>query len=705
VRGAAFAVLTALLTPLTPAVFALGVQLMVQGRPPFANLLALKPTLLAGVFALPVAVYGVLGFFTWRTARRLPVGYPGRARLLTLGGSAGIYGALAVGLHLVAPGLLAPMPKLLVVSVNDAWMTFGEAQRYALGITGVAAVFAANTAFWSAISSWWLVPEKARSRFFLLFDVLLVLTVAYLWGAYLFLEYPAVMKSFRFFKLPDTTGVDALRIGLTFLLGVRVGVRALPYALNVIERLDFRALVAARHLRAKKSGFLAAISFLSILAVSVSSCALTTTLSVMGGFRQDLKKKILGSNAHIVVDRPDGRIDGYDALTELARKVEGVRGVSPYVSGEVMISSASNLAGAVLRGIDVSRIGQVSELPSNMRMGSLDYLAHPEKLARLPTTQLGMGIGTPKVQKLDDDLDVKKAPTGGQLSTQIDRLLDAAHDEIEDKAAAATTASSTLPGIVVGQELARSLRLYLGDEVNVVTPLGELGPTGPMPKSRPFRVAGIFYSGMYEYDMKFAYVTLASAQKFLGTGDRASGIEITVREPDRAQDVAAQIAQKLGGNLRVRPWQELNKNLFGALALEKLAMFIALGIAILVASFCIVGTLTLMVQEKGREVAVLKALGAADRAIVGIFVLEGMLIGVFGSLLGLALGYVVCFAAERFGVALNPEVYYIDRLPVHIDPFEFVSVGLAAVVVCLFVTIYPAKLASRLRPVDALRYE
>jgi lipoprotein-releasing system permease protein len=308
------------------------------------------------------------------------------------------------------------------------------------------------------------------------------------------------------------------------------------------------------------------------------------------------------------------------------------------------------------------------------------------------------------VQKLDEADVGRPPPNTKRLSEELERLLNDEEDA-EEKAPPATL-GPTLPGIVVGQELARSLRLYLGDEVNVVTPLGELGPTGPMPKSRPFRVAGIFYSGMYEYDMKFAYVTLASAQKFLGTGDRASGIEITVREPDRAQEVATLVGQKLGAQkLRVRPWQELNKNLFGALALEKLAMFIALGIAILVASFCIVGTLTLMVQEKGREVAVLKALGAGDRAIVGIFVLEGTLIGVFGSMLGLALGYVVCFAAERFGVRLNPEVYYIDRLPVHIDPFEFISVGLAAVAVCLFVTIYPAKLASRLRPVDALRYE
>jgi lipoprotein-releasing system permease protein len=211
---------------------------------------------------------------------------------------------------------------------------------------------------------------------------------------------------------------------------------------------------------------------------------------------------------------------------------------------------------------------------------------------------------------------------------------------------------------------------------------------------------------MYEYDMKFAYVTLEAAQKFLGAQNAISGIEVTVREPERAHETAAQIADVLQQpKLRVRGWQELNKNLFGALALEKLAMFIALGIAILVASFCIVGTLTLMVQEKGREVAVLKAMGAGDRAIVSVFVLEGTLIGVFGSLLGLALGYVMCFAMEHFGVRLNPEVYYIDRLPVHTDASEFLAVGLAAILVCLIVTIYPAQLASRLRPVDALRYE
>jgi lipoprotein-releasing system permease protein len=263
-----------------------------------------------------------------------------------------------------------------------------------------------------------------------------------------------------------------------------------------------------------------------------------------------------------------------------------------------------------------------------------------------------------------------------------------------------------LPGIVVGKELARALRLYVGDEVNVVAPLGTLGPTGPMPKARPFRVAGIFYSGMPEYDMKFTYVALETGQKFLNLGDQISGIDVRVSDLERAPEAASAIRGEIKRkDLRVRDWQELNSRLFGALALEKLAMFVTLGIAVVVASFCIAGTLTLMVQEKGREVAILKAMGTSDRAVIGVFVIEGGLIGLLGAALGLFFGFMLCFAAEHFGIRMNPDVYYMDRLPVHMDATEFALTGVAAVLLCLAITIYPALLASRLRPVDALRYE
>jgi lipoprotein-releasing system permease protein len=266
--------------------------------------------------------------------------------------------------------------------------------------------------------------------------------------------------------------------------------------------------------------------------------------------------------------------------------------------------------------------------------------------------------------------------------------------------------AQVLPGLIVGQELARTLRLHVGDEVNVVSPLGGgLGPGGHLPRTRPFRVAGIFYSGMYEFDMKMAYTTLEAGQSFLSAGDGITGIEIKVEDTDRAEIVAEGVERVIGrGELRVRAWQEVNKNLFGALQLEKLAMFITLGIAILVASFCIIASLILMVQEKGKEVGILKAMGATSEQIVAVFMIQGLMIGFVGSLSGLGLGYVLCFAMEHFGVHLNPEVYYIDKLPVHIDPMEFLMTGVATVIVCLLATIYPAILGSRLRPVDAMRY-
>jgi lipoprotein-releasing system permease protein len=642
--------------------------------------------------------------------QRMPQGMPGRLRTGVLGYA---FVGLGLGASTLTALLLKAAPQLPMgtpLGLEDALLMFPRPLQIALVAAALIGATGAFAGLIALVGLWFLLSQKLRTVLFAIVDILLL--GGTVWLA---LKYDFKPKS----TLPSELLGSSLLLLVTFLFSVRMGARLLPYTLDAIEGVDFRSLVAARHLRAKKSGFLAAISFLSILAVSVSSCALTTTLSVMGGFRQDLKSKILGNNAHIVVDAPNAKFGQYAPLLDTTRAVPDVKGVSPYVTGEVMISSASNLAGAVLRGIDVEKIGEVSDLPKNIKEGSLEYLAHPEKLLRLPAGGFGVGPGLPKVIRANTESETDRGKAA-RLTKELRELLgpDAGFDALDDELArddadteparepSLANSASSLPGIVVGRELARSLRLYLGDEVNVVTPLGDLGPSGPMPKSRAFRVAGIFYSGMFEYDMKSAYVTLEAAQKFLGAPNVISGIEVTVNEPERAKETAGRITSALARpDLRVRGWEELNKNLFGALALEKLAMFIALGIAILVASFCIVGTLTLMVQEKGREVAVLKAMGAGDRTIVSIFVLEGTLIGVFGSLLGLALGYVMCFAMEHFGVRLNPEVYYIDRLPVHTDTSEFLAVGIAAVLVCLIVTIYPAQLASRLRPVDALRYE
>jgi lipoprotein-releasing system permease protein len=518
-------------------------------------------------------------------------------------------------------------------------------------------------------SCWFLVPAERRRRFW--------------WGldAAVLLAFVAVTVRF---PLSPEEGDDGslvgavVRVSVTTLFSIRLALRSVGPLLSAFERIGFRSMVAARHLRAKKTGFLAASGTLSILAVAVSSCMLISVLSVMGGFRADLKKKILGSHAHIVIDRAFQELDDWEPILEQTRKTEGVVGATPFLQVEVMVSSLSNRAGAILRGIDPKTASDVTDLARNLTHGKLEFLEHPERI-------LDSSISTPQKGALDAMLEEAERAAAKGLP-----------DEAEEE---------QLPGLIVGQELARALRLVVGDRVTVVSPRGDLGPTGPIPKTRPFRIAGIFYSGMYEYDMKYAYIDLGVAQQFLRSQGRISGIEVKVRDIERAPAVAAKLASTIGRQLRVRDWKAMNQQLFGALALEKLAMFITLGIAILIAGFSVFGTLTLLVQEKRREVGILKAMGTSARGVIRIFVIEGLLIGAAGGLMGLGLGFVLTFAAEHFGIRMNPEVYYIDKLPVHLDPTEFALVGASTVVVCLAATLFPAYQASRVRPVDALRYD
>jgi lipoprotein-releasing system permease protein len=623
----------------------------------------------------------------------------------------------------------------------------------------------------SVVAAFWLIPDRVRAGFWLVVDGLATLLfVGALWTL------PFVPED----DDEDVT-LPAVALGITTLFVSRALFRLIPRLLDSLERSGFEVQVAARMLRAKKSGFLTAIGLLSILAVSFSSCTLATTLSVMGGFRADLQQKILGNHAHVVVDRAYGTFEGWADALEAVRAAPSVSGASPYVAGEVMLTSAIEApGGAELRGIDPATIGDATDLPRNMRFGRLEYLVHPERMLDLPPAAMSGSLLAPPVPAAEPTPDPgapvapaepgsvmalaerpmrdEQAPSSG-LVGEIDRVLEGLPEsdarprpagappsderqrelqrEIEEilglgpegldpgglaDAGAPSDAlpldthelrepsrpepmRDVLPGLVVGQELARSLRLHVGDEVTVVSPNGDLGPTGPVPRTRAFRIAGIFYTGMFEYDMQMAYTDLETAQAFLRAGEGVTGIEARVHDWSRADEAADEVRRAVGReDLRVRSWREVNRNLFGALELEKLAMFITLGIAILVASFCIFAALVLMVQEKGREIGILKAMGAEDGAIVRVFLFQGLLIGLFGATSGLGLGYLVCFAAEHFKfIRMNPEVYYIDRLPVNVDPVEFALVGVAAVVVCVLATIYPAVLGSRLRPVDALR--
>ena len=489
-------------------------------------------------------------------------------------------------------------------------------------------------------------------------------------------------------SLKDTlVKAGAIVCGVLFTLFVLASL--LPWALDRLEGRTFESFVSARHVRSPKSGFLTVISVLSICGVALSSCALSSVVSVMGGFSQDLKRKILSNNAHIVIDQESAATWGdAEATLDRIRLIQGVTAATPVVQSEVMISSQSSLAGVIVRGVDPESIGNVVDLPKDIEVGKLAYLESPEKLLHLsPEEVIGMG------------------PGGEQYLRGTDAPLP---DDIDPAVKDIMSSGPLRPGIIIGRELAKTLHVYVGDDVTLVSPLGDLGPMGVMPRTKKFRVAAIFFSGMYEFDASDVYVLLPDAQSYFATDDKISMIDAKVEDPERVDQVTTRVKEAMAQmhpDLRVRDWREINRNLFSALKLERFATFIILSIAILVASFCIICTLLLMVSEKGKEIAILKALGASDSAILRTFLSEGIIIGAIGTVFGVATGFALCMGLSWFGLRLDPDVYYIDRLPIAVNGWDFFTVAVSALSICTLATLYPAKAASTLRPVDGLRYE
>jgi lipoprotein-releasing system permease protein len=404
--------------------------------------------------------------------------------------------------------------------------------------------------------------------------------------------------------------------------------------------------------------------------VWVGTAALVMVVSVMNGFEADVRAKILGSNAHVRITR-DGSIDDWQAVRAKIDALPGVDASTPFGSSEVAIV-ASQPANVIIRGIDPATVGNVTDLVHDLTdpeaMKRLDPLV-PDEAVR--TDGAPVDFSTPR-----------NGPRG-------DRTL-------------------ALPGILVGRELARQLHLVTGEEIRVVSPIMDAAnpdATGsPTPLYRDYRIAGVFYTGMYEYDLKSVYVSLESLQQFLDRGDTIDGIDIRVAHPDDTESLMREIADSVGPDYRIADWKELNKSLFSALTLEKIAMFMVLAIIIVVASFSIVGNLVMVVVEKQRQIAVLKTLGATDRDVMSVFALQGLTIGVVGSALGVATGLVACAAAIHFGLPLDENVYYIDRLPVDVQPLPVIATAIAGIVVSFGATFYPAMMAARVRASDGMRY-
>lgn len=407
--------------------------------------------------------------------------------------------------------------------------------------------------------------------------------------------------------------------------------------------LPYQLFIALRYLRTKKKH--KGISFntlISIGGVSVGVMALLVVLSVMSGFHEDLQKKILGVNAHVVVLNYRGMMPEYRDVIKKTKNDTDVLSSAPFVLGQVMVSSGRRAQGVFLRGIDPEIELQTTEIGQFMKEGELGGLAPKE------------GV----------------------------------------------------PGIIIGRELSSSIGVFKGDLVTILSPVGKIGPLGMLPKVRQFRVAGIFEVGMFEYDSNLVLTDVKEAQDFFDMGDAVTGVQLKLADIYKASVVRERVQKILGFPLYTKDWMQMNRNLFSALKLEKFAMFIILILIILVASFNIVSTLIMNVIEKKREIAILKAMGATDRGVMNIFMFQGLFIGVLGTIIGVASGYLLCYVLNTYQIIKLPaDVYYLSHLPVKTKLTDFLVVSLSAVTISFLSTIYPAWQAARISPVEPLRYE
>ncbi len=410
-------------------------------------------------------------------------------------------------------------------------------------------------------------------------------------------------------------------------------------------KFPYEIFVSLRYLKTKKRyGTVSLNTFISIAGVVIGVATSIITLAVMTGFQGYFRDKILSALPHIVVLEFTGSgMKDEKAVEEKIKNVPHVTATTPFVYAQSMITTKERMQGVVVRGIDPEKEVNVTDLAKNMTSGTLQDLDRP---------------------------------------------------------------GAKLPGIIIGVDLARKLGVSVGDSITMVNPLGEETPLGMIPKMKKFQVVGLFDAGMYDYNTGFVYISLIDAQKFFDMAGRVSGIQVRVDEIYNADKISSMLQAALGYPYYTRNWMEMNKNFFSALLLEKIGMSLILIVIIIVASFNIVGTLTMIVMEKNREIAILKSMGSSAQSIVKIFMFAGLAIGCVGTAIGVVIGYgAVVLLTKSDIISLPKDVYQVSHLPLSTSGLDVLFISLTALLISFIATLYPSWQAARQDPVEVLRYE
>jgi lipoprotein-releasing system permease protein len=409
---------------------------------------------------------------------------------------------------------------------------------------------------------------------------------------------------------------------------------------------SYELFIATRYLKSKRrTGFISLISYISIAGVAIGVAALIIVLSVMNGFETEVRDRIIGSDAHIrLTTHHDEGIRHHPDIIAKIQDVQHITGISPYIFEKGLIREGSRTEGVIVRGIDPATVASVSDLPNQIISG-------------------GLHLGRVDV-----------------------------------------TGRDNYPGLILGKYLADRLYSTLGDTVILFSP-GAAGPFS-QPRAKRFVISGIFETGLYEYDDVFAYIAIPEAQDLFNLPGIVTGLEIRLDDYEKATPVKERIREILGYPYFPRTWHEMHRNLFNWMQIEKWMGFIILSLIIMVAAFNIISSLIMVVLEKRKEIGILKSMGATDTSIRRIFIYEGLAVGVVGTIMGIILGWGICALQIKYKFfSLPPDIYFLSELPVIMQPFDFIMIGIMALLLCFLASVYPAHKAATLIPVEAIRYE